>query len=318
MTAAPNAGRAARLAVPSIHDDVLGKRQAPAPFNLRVADRLREAASLLARQDANRFRTAAFKGTADTLAALPEDLRTLLEAGGLAALQQLPGVGDYIAGAVAEMAHTGKWAYLDRLRGSADVSDVFTTVPGVGPILARRFHDILHVETLEQLEAALQDDLIRIAGLGQRRRAGLLAVLDRMLDLTRFRRMASGDEPSVALLLEIDRIYRSKAARGELRTIAPRRFNAKCKAWLPIMHAGRGDWQFTALYSNSARAHELGKVEDWVVIHFQAKDGSEGQRTVVTAAYGPIAGERVVRGREQECLPLLESPPRSASSRGKS
>jgi hypothetical protein len=29
-------------------------------------------------------------------------------------------------------------------------------------------------------------------------------------------------------------------------------------AWLPVLHSVRGTWHFTALYSNTARAHQLG------------------------------------------------------------
>jgi len=49
-----------------------------------------------------------------------------------------------------------------------------------------------------------------------------------------------------------------KAADGSLRTIAPKRFNPSGEAWLPVPHAQRGEWHFTALYSNTARAHPLG------------------------------------------------------------
>ena len=54
------------------------------------------------------------------------------------------------------------------------------------------------------------------------------------------------------------------------------------------------------MYSNTARAHELGKTDDWVVIYYE-QDGEEDQCTVVTETRGPLAGRRVVRGREQEC-----------------
>jgi len=43
-------------------------------------------------------------------------------------------------------------------------------------------------------------------------------------------------------------------------------------------------------------------VRDWVVIYFHRDNRSEGQRTVVTETRGPLAGRRVVRGREAECL----------------
>jgi len=92
-----------------------------------------------------------------------------------------------------------------------------------------------------------------------------------------------------------------KAADGSLRTIAPKRFNPSGEAWLPVPHAQRGEWHFTALYSNTARAHELGRTRDWVVIYYYDGDHVEGQCTVVTESRGALAGKRVVRGREEEC-----------------
>ena len=82
--------------------------------------------------------------------------------------------------------------------------------------------------------------------------------------------------------------------------MVPRRFNPSGTAWLPILHAERGGWSFTALFSNTARAHALGRTNDWVVI-FCERDGVERQCTVVTEITGPLRGRRVVRGREQDC-----------------
>ena len=102
------------------------------------------------------------------------------------------------------------------------------------------------------------------------------------------------------LLLEIDAEYRKQAAAGKLSRIAPKRFNPEGKAWLPILHAEREGWHFTALFSNTARAHQLGRTDDWVVIYFYDDDHQEGQCTVVTETHGSREGERVVRGREDE------------------
>ncbi|MEZ5738312.1 MAG: hypothetical protein R3E68_01835 [Burkholderiaceae bacterium] len=54
-------------------------------------------------------------------------------------------------------------------------------------------------------------------------------------------------------------MYRERAAAGSLRTIAPRRFNPSGESWLPVMHASHGPWHFTALFSNTARAHQLAR-----------------------------------------------------------
>jgi hypothetical protein len=94
------------------------------------------------------------------------------------------------------------------------------------------------------------------------------------------------EEPRVALLLDVDREYRERAAAGKLIKIAPKRFNPKGEVWLPLLHTVRDAWHFTALYSNTARAHHLGRVTDWVVIYFHKDNLAEGQRTVVTETRG--------------------------------
>ena len=112
---------------------------------------------------------------------------------------------------------------------------------------------------------------------------------------------ARTEEPALSVILDVDEEYRQQAETGQLRTIAPRRFNPEGKAWLPILHTEREGWSFTALFSNTARAHDLGKTRDWVVVYYE-KDGHENQHTVVTENHGPLKGKRVVRGREKECM----------------
>jgi hypothetical protein len=104
----------------------------------------------------------------------------------------------------------------------------------------------------------------------------------------------------VAELLDVDREYRRMAAAHRLPTIAPRRMNPTHRAWLPILHTHRGPRRYTAIYSNTPRAHELDRVRDWVVLYWE-EDGARGQQTVVTARTGPLRSRRVVRGREAEC-----------------
>jgi putative hydrolase len=105
----------------------------------------------------------------------------------------------------------------------------------------------------------------------------------------------------VPTLLDVDSEYLAKVAADRLPKIAPRRFNPAGEAWLPVLHAQREAWHFTALFSNTARAHQLGRSRDWVVIYFHSDHEPEGQCTVVTESQGDLAGRRVVRGREAEC-----------------
>jgi Holliday junction resolvasome RuvABC DNA-binding subunit len=226
-------------------------------------------------------------------------------------LESLPGVGPGIASAIAEMLVTGRWAQLARLRGDADPEALFCTVPGIGRETARAIHDALHVDTLEGLEAAAHDGRLEgVRGVGARRAAVIRASLASMLGRRVVRAPQVGlAAPEVATLLDVDYEYRKKAAAGSLRTIAPKRFNPSGEAWLPVLHAQRGEWHFTALYSNTARAHELGRTRDWVVIYYYDGDHIEGQCTVVTESRGALAGKRVVRGREEECRAIGQSVP---------
>lgn len=271
--------------------------------NQDVARRLEEAADLLEAQGANPFRVSAYRRAAATVASLPEDLAVLLARGGRKALEELPTVGTGIAASIHEMLTTGRWNQLERLRGTVDPVELFMTVPGIGRDLAGRIHDALDIETLEALEAAAWDGrLDSVPGIGPRRlksiRAGLAAALGRT---RRVRVPVRHDSPPAGLLLEVDAAYRSRAAQGKLPRIAPRRFNPTGEAWLPVMHQTRDGWHFTALYSNTARAHELGRTRDWVVVYYYDSDHREGQSTVVTETSGRLAGKRVVRGREAEC-----------------
>jgi len=272
----------------------------------QIASALRQAAELLQAQGANPFRVGAYRKAADTVEALAGELAERYETKGTAGLDELPGIGPGIAAAIREMLETGRWSQLERLRGSVDPEMLFRTIPGVGPELARRIHDALHVDTLEELETAAHDGCLDgVEGLGKRRAASIRASLAEMLDRRRLARRSAPQEaaaePSVAVLLAIDAEYREKAEADALPRIAPKRFNPKGEAWLPILHATRGEWHFTALFSNTARAHELGRTRDWVVIYFYDSDHVERQRTVVTETRGAFAGRRVVRGREEEC-----------------
>lgn len=272
-------------------------------LNKQIAEKLDEMAELLEVQGANPFRVRAYRRAAATLGELDRDLEEIAESEGMEGLVSLPTVGKGIAAAVWEMVHTGRWSQLERLRGSLQPENLLQTVPGVGPALAKRIHDDLHVDTLEELETAAYDGRLEgLPGIGPRKLQALRATLATMLGRARRPPARVGTAgPTVAALLKIDRDYRKGAEKDSLPKIAPKRFNPKGEAWLPILHADLDGWHFTALFSNTARAHELDKVYDWVVLYFYNEDHEEGQHTIVTETHGPLQGQRVVRGRESEC-----------------
>ena len=228
---------------------------------------------------------------------------------GLAGLEKLPGVGESIARAIRDILRHGKLAMLDRLRGEHDPIALLTSVPGIGKALAWKLHDDLGLESLEALESAAHDGRLEsVAGLGAKRLAGIRDSLAHRLGRIRQHQPAvtppdETQEPPISELLDVDAEYRREAAAGTLKKIAPRRFNPTGEAWLPVLHTTRGKRHHTTLFSNTARAHELHKTRDWVVLYYDGRDG-ERQCTVITSEFGRLKGLRIVRGREDECEEL--------------
>jgi hypothetical protein len=280
---------------------------APLPTNEETARMLEEVGSLLEQQGANPFRVRAYRTAAQTIRSLASPLSELVQTGGIPGLMQLPGIGKSLAQSIEHFLHSGRLSLLDRLRGENAPERILTTVADIGPKLAQRIHEALGIENLSELDAALHDGrLAQVPGLGKKR---LQAVREALA--ARHQRRAGEPQPAtasvadrsvpVAELLAIDHQYRRLASQDRLPRIAPRQFNPTGQAWLPVWHTERGDQHFTALYSNTARAHELGTTHDWVVI-YRDDDEHSGRWTVITATYGKLHGRRIVRGREDECL----------------
>jgi len=241
----------------------IAERQSDDPLNVHVANVLDETAQLLEEQRANAFRVQAYRNAANTIRSLRRGVDDILDAEGLAGLDRQPGIGQTLARVIDQIVTTGRFPMLERLRG------------GTNTIGEKRI-------------GAIQDVLATRIGRRIRR-----PDTERMP-------IARPTEPSVAELLDIDREYCEGSEAGTLPRIAPRRFNPTHAKWLPILHATRDGTHYTALFSNTARAHDRGTTHDWVVIYFEQL-GTEGQRTVVTATSGLLEGRRVVRGREVEC-----------------
>ncbi len=278
------------------------------PTNVEIASELDSIADLLDVGEANAFRVRAYRQGARQVRHTEDPLADLVLDGRQERLKDLPDIGEGLAGVIAEFVRTGRTGLRLELLGKVSPVDVFRQVPGIGDDLARRVVESLGLSTLEELERAAYDGRLgRVEGFGERRVQMVRDVLAGMLSRSagRMSRDDAADKggkpekPPVDLLLEIDREYREKAAQGRLRTIAPKRFNPEGRSWLPVMSARRKGWDFTVLYSNTHRAHELHKIRDWVVIYYD-HDGSGGQVTVVTDTLGDFGKQRVVRGRERE------------------
>jgi hypothetical protein len=279
-----------------------------APDNERIAAILEEVADLLEAQGANPFRVRAYRQGARTVTSSERPIEAILADEGLDGLMELPAIGRSLAHSLEQLVRHGNLPMLVRLRGDQVPEQLLSSVADIGPKLARRIHEQLGIETLAELAAAERDGrLATVPGMGKKR---LRAVRESLAG--RFRRpLGAPIEPSpgtrepdrsvpVEELLDVDEQYRRLARQGRLPRIAPRRYNPTREAWLPILHTERGDRHYTALYSNTQRAHEAGTTHDWVVI-YRDDDDHGGPWTVITANFGARRGQRVVRGREEEC-----------------
>jgi hypothetical protein len=280
--------------------------------NDQVAERLEELADLLEAQGANPFRCGAYRTAAQTVRKLTRSAHEILSKDGTEGLMRLPGVGRSLARTIEGLIQTGRTGLLDRLRGDSHGERALATVAGIGPKTAAMIHEELGIETLPELEAAAYDGrLAGLPGMGPKKvrsvRESLAGRFRRRPQIPETRPRQSHDGPPVGELLDIDEEYRRKAEADRLPRIAPPRFNPTGQAWLPILHTHRDDRHYTALYSNTARAHEMGTTHDWVVIYRDDSHG-DGQWTVVTSQFGKLKGRRVVRGREAECADLYAAP----------
>lgn len=288
------------------------------PSNEEIAVTFERVAELLHAQGASPWRINAWRSGAEGVRKLPRAVSEILGQEGAAGLKAATGMGENLASALRELVVTGHLSTLDRLEGMVSPEELFMSVPGVGSALASSVHQKLGIETLEELEIAANDGrLAKVPGFGERRVRMVRESLNTILSGSGRRRGRQArdrdrvvspeepyadhpDEPSVAVCLAVDEEYRDAAAKGLLKRITPRRFNPAGDAWLPVLHTERDGWSFTALFSNTRRAHDLGRTHDWVVLYFD-RDGHEGQFTIATETHGSLNGKRVIRGRENEC-----------------
>lgn len=283
---------------------------AVAPSNEQLASKLEEVATYLQVQGANRFRVEAYYRAVNVLLSLRRPLWEIYELNGMAALEELPAIGPGIARALQQLIRGGRWPLLERLSGNDAIEQAFASVPNIGPVFAKRIHDELHIETLAELQAAAFDGrLEKLEGMGEKR---LLSVRESLAGRGRFQNPLAIDDDEndvtqhvqVAEILDIDDQYRFEVNNRTLPKVAPKHNNPTQEAWLPILHTERGDRHYTALYSNTAHAHELGMHTDWVVIYLEDYRhlGQHGRWTVITSQFGKLRRKRIVRGREKDCV----------------
>ena len=219
------------------------------PTNEQLADAVKEVASHLQVQGANRFRVEAYFRAVNVLQTLQQPVWEIYELNGIAGLEDLPAIGKSIARAIQQMVRGGRWALLERLNGNDSAESAFESVPNIGPAFAKRIHDELHIETLVELQSAAWDGrLERLSGVGEKR---LATVRESLAGRGRFHYPLVADQDDhdvtglipVAEILDIDDQYLFEVRHKTLPQIAPKKNNPTREAWLPILHTERGERQ---------------------------------------------------------------------------
>jgi DNA polymerase (family 10) len=138
--------------------------------NPEIAAALAELADALELEGANPFRVRAYRSGARAVERLGQPVAALAAAGGAAALEAIPDIGESLAAKIVELVETGRLRQLERERRRVPRElSALLGVPGLGPKRLQQLHERLGVRDLAGLERALASDrLAELPGFGER------------------------------------------------------------------------------------------------------------------------------------------------------
>ncbi|HVT07373.1 MAG TPA: helix-hairpin-helix domain-containing protein [Polyangia bacterium] len=156
----------------------MAARRLPRPDRAAIAAELREIAARLRLSGDNPFRARAYAAGAEAVESLSDaQLARRLAAGTLTAV---PGIGQALAGVIAEIATSGESRVAARLRAEAPAAVLeLSQIRGISPERARRLHEALGVGGIDELEAAARDGRVReVKGFGPKTERSILSAID--------------------------------------------------------------------------------------------------------------------------------------------
>lgn len=189
------------------------------PDNERIARVFEEIADLLELEDANPFRTRAYRNAARSVRGAEVQLATRVLAG--EPLPKLVGVGEDLAEKIRTISLTGSCPLLELLHGEVPAGQIeLLQLPAIGPKRVHQLHQELGIDSLATLQEALRSGrLASLRGFGPR----LLELLDKALQArsARERRILQADAqaqaaPLLAFIRDLVGVERVQIA-GSLR-----------------------------------------------------------------------------------------------------
>lgn len=135
-------------------------------------------ADLLEIEAANPFRIRAYRRAAATIDDLPESVARMVAEG--RPLSDLPGIGEDLAGKIAEFVSTGHLKALDEVEAKTPSTlAALTSIPGLGPKRVHQLYHTLGIRSLDDLAKAAREGRIRgLPRFSQAAEAKILAAID--------------------------------------------------------------------------------------------------------------------------------------------
>ncbi|HEY2883335.1 MAG TPA: helix-hairpin-helix domain-containing protein [Pirellulales bacterium] len=129
-------------------------------------------------QGANSFRVRAYRNASRTIQDLPEPIEKIV-GDESRELTDIPGIGADLSAKITELVSTDRLKMLDELQAQVPASVLtLLRIPGLGPKKAATLHKELKVNSLDELKAACEAQLVRkLKGFGEKTEALIMAGL---------------------------------------------------------------------------------------------------------------------------------------------
>ncbi len=136
--------------------------------NKELADLFEKMGDILEFKDENPFKISAYRKASRILGDLAQDIE---EIAGRGELKKIPGIGEGMAQKIEEYLKTGKVSKFEEVRkGVSDELIAMMDIPGMGPKTLALLHKERRIESLSQLEKAVEDgSLIGLPGMGEKK-----------------------------------------------------------------------------------------------------------------------------------------------------
>jgi DNA polymerase (family 10) len=139
----------------------------------QVAEILDSIGTLLELKGENTFKCRAYHNASRIIAALPNELQTLIANG---ELEQVKGIGEGLAKKINELVTTGKLAYYEEVKSSLPPGLLeMLRIQGMGPKKTKFLYETLHITTIEELKKACEEHRLRdLDGFGEKTEQNIL------------------------------------------------------------------------------------------------------------------------------------------------